>query len=72
MHEMHENDACMKLHEECRSVQLYTGMLHINSRGQPGAARSSEKQYTKLVSQRNHEESCSVAFCRAQLETAGT
>ncbi|KAJ9522830.1 hypothetical protein QJQ45_023615 [Haematococcus lacustris] len=25
-------------------------MLHINSRGQPGAARSSEKQYTKLVS----------------------
>ncbi|KAJ9512760.1 hypothetical protein QJQ45_019020 [Haematococcus lacustris] len=51
--EMHENDACMKLrqrnHEECRSVQLHTHK-HISSRGQPGAARSSEKQYTKLVS----------------------
>ncbi|KAJ9533419.1 hypothetical protein QJQ45_026493 [Haematococcus lacustris] len=64
-------------------------MLHINSRGQPGAARSSEKQYTKpwrvpwrvawrvpssparlrvhpmKVLRRNHEESRSLAFCRA-------
>ncbi|KAJ9529575.1 hypothetical protein QJQ45_013919 [Haematococcus lacustris] len=63
-------------------------MLHIN-RGQPGAARSSEKQYTKpwrvawrvawrvpsspatlrvhpmKVFRRNHEESRSLAFCRA-------